>query len=262
MHPESDKVQSVTRQKIDRVDFSQSVQHLGLSLGTSNKTIYNNVCMQCRLISQNLPQHDEEVVLELVNLLDMRLRGLPGGPAQAILSLGASSPLGLDRVQLVLLLGVELLVRSVVVRHVLEVLPVQTKVGRLEARRNHARVGVALGSKLLSCLVRVPPLPGLLPGNERVDLRNRLLLVHSAAEAPLKERIDVEGSVVGAVAEEFEDAFDPSHELREQSVVVHVHLVDKLVKVVLVPLAQVNERLDGLVRVSRSILLPALVNDL
>lgn len=41
-----------------------------------------------------------------------------------------------------------------------------------------------------------------------------------------------------------------------------VNFVDKLVKVVLVPLAQINESLNSLVRICRGVLLSALVNDL
>ena len=51
------------------------------------------------------------------------------------------------------------------------------------------------------------------------------------------------------MAQELEDPFDPAHELCEEPVIVRVYLVDELVEVVFVALAEVNECLDGLVRV-------------
>lgn len=49
--------------------------------------------------------------------------------------------------------------------------------------------------------------------------------------------------------EKFENAFDPTHELGKEAVVMRMNLVNELVEVVLVPLAEVNKGLDSLVRI-------------
>lgn len=109
----------------------------------------------------------------------------------------------------------------------------------------------------------VPLLPRLLPGDERVDLLYSLFLLYNAtANSSLKQRINIKLPVLGAMPKEFKYAFDPAHELREEAVVMGVYLMNKLVKVVLVSLAQINKRLDGLVRICRGVLLSALIDGL
>lgn len=56
------------------------------------------------------------------------------------------------------------------------------------------------------------------------------------------------------MAQEFEDAFEPAHELAEEAVVVDVDFVDELVEVVFVAGAEINKGLDRLVRVGGDVL--------
>lgn len=76
------------------------------------------------------------------------------------------------------------------------------------------------------------------------------------------EGVDVNFSGLGTLAEEFEDILNPAHELSEETIVMRMHLVDKFVEVVLMPLAEINERLNCLVRVCRDVLLSAFIDDL
>ena len=54
--------------------------------------------------------------------------------------------------------------------------------------------------------------------------------------------------------EELEDALQPAHELSEEAVVVDVDFVDKLVEVVLVSSAEVDEGLYSLIRICGDVL--------
>ena len=121
---------------------------------------------------------------------------------------------------------------------------------------------VCLLAVRLPSLVVVPPLSGLLPCDERVDLLDCLLLVQAGVGATLEQGVDVERAVLGSMTQELKDTFYPSHELREQTVVVHVNLVDKLVEVVLMAGTRVDKSLHRLVRVCRSILFAAVVHNL
>lgn len=101
----------------------------------------------------------------------------------------------------------------------------------------------------------MPFLPLFLPLDERVDLRDRDVFVDAAhVDGALEEGVHVEFAAFGPVAEEVEDAFEPTHELLEEAVVVDVDFVHELVEVVLVALAEVDEGLDGLVRVGGDVL--------
>ena len=54
--------------------------------------------------------------------------------------------------------------------------------------------------------------------------------------------------------EEFQDAFQPAHQLPEETIVVNVYFVHEFVEVVLVPCAEVDERLNGLIGIGGDIL--------
>ena len=56
------------------------------------------------------------------------------------------------------------------------------------------------------------------------------------------------------MSEELEDPFQPAHELGEEAIIVDVDLVDEFVEVILVPGAEVDEGLDGLVWVGGDVL--------
>ena len=56
------------------------------------------------------------------------------------------------------------------------------------------------------------------------------------------------------MAKELEDPLQPAHEGGEEAVIMDVDLVDEFVEVVLVAGAEVDEGLDGLVRVSGDVL--------
>lgn len=56
------------------------------------------------------------------------------------------------------------------------------------------------------------------------------------------------------MAQEFENAFQPAHELIKEPVVVVVNLVDELVEIVLVACAEVDECLNSLVGICRNLL--------
>lgn len=109
----------------------------------------------------------------------------------------------------------------------------------------------------------MPFLAGFLPRDEGVDFGDGFVLVELAdRDGTCEEGVDVELAGFGALAEEFQDAFYPAHELGEEAVVVGVDFVDEFVEVVFVSLAEVDEGLHGLVGVGGDILLAAFVNDL
>ena len=97
----------------------------------------------------------------------------------------------------------------------------------------------------------MPLLTGRLPLDQAVDLSDRFSPVNGVGiHATLEQSVHVElAATTGAVAQELEDAFQPTHELIEEPVVVDMDLVHELVEVVFVARAQVDESLDGLVRV-------------
>jgi hypothetical protein len=59
-----------------------------------------------------------------------------------------------------------------------------------------------------------------------------------------------------------QDSLDPAHQLVKQAIVVQVDLMNKLVELFLVTSAQINERLNGLIRVCRHFLLLAFFDNL
>ena len=102
-----------------------------------------------------------------------------------------------------------------------------------------------------------------LPGDQLVDLRDCFFLVElTDANSTGDECVYVEFSGLRTLSEELQNAFDPAHELPKKTVVMSMHLVDKLIEVVFVALAQVDERLNCLVRVGGDVLLAAFINDL
>ena len=56
------------------------------------------------------------------------------------------------------------------------------------------------------------------------------------------------------MTEEFEDPLNPDHEGGEETIIMDVDFVDKLVEVVLVAGAEIDKGLNGLVRVGRDVL--------
>ena len=56
------------------------------------------------------------------------------------------------------------------------------------------------------------------------------------------------------MTEEFEDSLNPDHEGGEETIIMDVDFVDKLVEVVLVAGAEIDKGLNGLVRVGRDVL--------
>lgn len=143
---------------------------------------------------------------------------------------------------------------------------VESKVTRLEAGHaaHHCIWLIATTCHLLPCLVRVPFLPRHLPLDQAVNLMDRLVLVdYIRVHASLKQGIHIKLTTAArAVAQEVEDALQPAHQLVEKAIVVLVHFMDKFVKVVLVPRAQINEGLYRLVGVRRHLLSLASFNRL
>lgn len=178
--------------------------------------------------------------MQLVDFGNLGLGRLSCTTTKSVLPLGSSVSLGLDGIQVIFLLGVIFRFRLHIVRHFLQVLSVEAKVRRVEAYTYWAygTRAIALCSHLLPCLVVMPLLPRFLPGDESVDLLDSLFLVQNAAtDTAFEQCINIKGSVLGSVAEELEDSFDPAHKLCEETIIVCVDFVDEFVKVVLVPLA-------------------------
>lgn len=119
-----------------------------------------------------------------------------------------------------------------------------------------------LGCHFLARLVLVPFLAGLLPGDEGVDLGDGGGAVDGGhVDRALEEGVHVQFAAAGPLAQELEDALQPAHDLGEEAVVVDVDLVDEFVEVVLVAGAEVDEGLDGLVRVGGDVLALGLGED-
>ena len=56
------------------------------------------------------------------------------------------------------------------------------------------------------------------------------------------------------MAEEFEDSFEPAHQLGKQTVIVYVHFVNEFVEIILMAAAEIDEGLDRLIRIGRNVL--------
>ena len=77
----------------------------------------------------------------------------------------------------------------------------------------------------------------------------------------LEKGIHVKFPTCRTMSQKAQDAFQPSHQLAKQPVIVDVYLVHEFVKVVLVACTDVDECLDGLIGICRHILPLALLND-
>jgi len=96
-----------------------------------------------------------------------------------------------------------------------------------------------------------------------IDFRNGLLLVELAYRHGTREEgVDVELSGLGTLTEEFQDTFYPTHQLGEKTIVMGVHFMHKVVEVVLMALAEVDEGLYSLVGVGGYVLFAAFVDNL
>src|ERR1700749_494834 len=94
------------------------------------------------------------------------------------------------------------------------------KVSPRHASRIFRRVG-PLGGHFLPRLVAVPLLPRSLPCDELVDFSYHYFTVHHAhIEGTLQYGIHIQlATGPGTLAEKFENAFDPSHQRSEESVI-------------------------------------------
>ena len=63
-----------------------------------------------------------------------------------------------------------------------------------------------------------------------------------------EQKLEADGRAE-ALADDGEEELDPAHEVVEQALALGVHLVHEVVKGLLVPLDEVDERLDRLLRV-------------
>lgn len=63
------------------------------------------------------------------------------------------------------------------------------------------------------------------------------------------------------MTKELKDPFQPAHELIKQSVIMVMHLVNKLVEVVFVSCTKIDERLHCLIRIGGDVLSLACFND-
>ena len=102
----------------------------------------------------------------------------------------------------------------------------------------------------------MPFLPRHLPLDQAVDLANRLILVDNpGVHASLEQGVHIKLTTAArAVTQEVENPLQPTHQLIEETIVMLVDFVDKLVEVVLVPRAQINKGLYCLVGVRRDFL--------
>ena len=113
----------------------------------------------------------------------------------------------------------------------------------------------ALGGHFLARFVLVPFLALFLPCDQGVDFLDRDGFVDLAhVDCALEQGVHVQFAALGPVAQKLENVFEPAHELAEEAVVVDVHFVHEFVEVVFVAGAEVDEGLDGLVRVRGDIL--------
>ncbi len=102
----------------------------------------------------------------------------------------------------------------------------------------------------------MPPLPGGLPFDQRIDFADRGIFFDcSDVKRALYECVHVQLTATARpVAEKFENAFEPAHELIEKAVVVGMYFVDEFVQIIFVPGAEINESLHRLVGICRDVL--------
>ncbi len=102
----------------------------------------------------------------------------------------------------------------------------------------------------------MPPLPGGLPFNQGIDLADCGVLFNcSNIERALYECVHIQLTATARpMAEKFENAFEPAHELIEKAVVVSMYFVYEFVQIIFVPGAEINESLHRLVGIGGNVL--------